>query len=294
MRSYVSFISPDLFSPKLTCHLIARQLYSFPTIEEPVAPHPLMQHLPGQTHAATTSVVGASVPYGIGIGIGPGLPVVREGKRRRSKEDEGEDAEANGKVGEGEKDGEVQDKGKEKDGEDKVDGEDNAPSEGKKDDGEAPVADASADAKMDVDEGKNPQEEDDAHDDSDSAPALRRSNRRPLPPGTSLAHTHRQTRSSPSPTPSTSSSTASPRYRPILPDLELAHTVFAEHAAKDWCAALAAGGGQTVQGPGVNPASAGQVMMGGTGGMQREGEVVADFLYAIKVKGKLQVKIGRG
>lgn len=249
-----------------------------------------MQHLPGQTHAATTSVAGASVPCGIGIGIGPGLPVVREGKRRRGKEDEGQGGEADGKDGEREKDGEVQEKGKEKDGEEKADGEDNAQSEGKKDDGEAPIADA----KMDVDEGKNSQDEDDAHDDSDSAPALRRSNRRPLPPGTSLAHTHRQTRSSPSPTPSTSSSTASHRYRPILPDLELAHTVFAEHAAKDWCAALAAGGGQTVQGPGVNPASAGQVMMGGTGGMQREGEVVADFLYAIKVKGEPRGKDLRG
>ncbi|GHJ89763.1 hypothetical protein NliqN6_6165 [Naganishia liquefaciens] len=271
------------------------KLYSFPTIEEPVAPHPLMQHLPGQTNAAATSsssVAGgasasASVPYGIGIGIGPGLPVIREGKRRRGKEDVGE------------KDGEGQEKETEQEGEGAQD------VRGEKDEAGAQVVgetEATADTKMDVDDAKAKQddntaaaaaaanevdnEEDDEDDNDSSAPALRRSNRRPLPAGTSLAHTHRQTRSSPSPTPSTSSSTSSssPRYRPILSDLALAHTIFAEHAARDWCAALAAGGGQTVQGPGVNPASAGQVMMGGTGGMQREGEVVADFLYTIKVK----------
>jgi hypothetical protein len=134
------------------------------------------------------------------------------------------------------------------------------------------------DAKADVEPGMDIDEP----EDDENAPALRRSNRKP---GLSTR------RRSPSPTPSSSSSSYT-RYRPILPDLELAHTVFADRATKDWCQALASGGGQTVQGPGVNPASAGQVMMGGTGGMQREGEVVADFLYAIRVKGESMWDLG--
>lgn len=217
-------------------------------------------------HPGTSvTAAGGQVPYGLGIGIGPGLPPCREDrKRRRAREDE---------------------EGEEKRREEEAGEQDGAGPDGK--DGEKAVEETEAVAgeQMDVVDSENENEQDQDNDDG-SAPALRRSNRRPLPSGTSLAHTHRQTRSSPSPTPSSTStsSDSSPRYRPILPDLDLAHTVFAQHAAKDWCDALAAGGGQTVQGPGVNPASAGQVMMGGTGGMQREGEVVADFLYAIKVK----------
>ncbi|KAJ9091582.1 hypothetical protein QFC19_009038 [Naganishia cerealis] len=132
-------------------------------------------------------------------------------------------------------------------------------------------------------------------EEASEAAAPRRSSRRPGTNGASLATTHRQTRSSPSPTPSFSSSTsssASTAYRPILPDLELARTIFAARATRNWCDALAAGGGQTVQGPGVNPATAGQVMMAGTGGMQREGEVVAEFLYAIKVKSESRPERG--
>ncbi|KAI5452520.1 hypothetical protein NCC49_000683 [Naganishia albida] len=220
-----------------------RKLYSYPTIEEPVAPHPLMQHLPGTQPPgvlAPASSVGHT-PYGLGIGIGPGVPVPREERRRhhkRERDDDDKDEEG----------GKIEAEGKE---EEPVEGE--------------VVQPGDAGPGMDVDEAE----------DAEGAPALRRSNRRP---GLSTR------RRSPSPTPSSSSSTSSPRYRPILPDLNLAHTVFAERATKDWCQALASGGGQTVQGPGVNPASAGQVMMGGTGGMQREGEVVADFLYAIRVK----------
>ena len=126
--------------------------------------------------------------------------------------------------------------------------------------------------------------EEDGSGDATSPPALRRSGRKPLPPGTSLAITYRNTRSSPSPTPSFNSEDDVDPFVPILADIDLAKKVFAERASRHWRDALAAGGGATVQGPGVNPAFAGQVMMGGTGGMMREGEVVAEFLYATRVK----------
>lgn len=244
-RTFPPFPSVTLLTHVPPFRSAARKLYSYPTIEEPVAPHPLMQHLPGTQPPgvlAPASSVGHT-PYGLGIGIGPGVPVPREERRRhhkRERDDDDKDEEG----------GKIEAEGKE---EEPVEGE--------------VVQPGDAGPEMDVDEAE----------DAEGAPALRRSNRRP---GLSTR------RRSPSPTPSSSSSTSSPRYRPILPDLNLAHTVFAERATKDWCQALASGGGQTVQGPGVNPASAGQVMMGGTGGMQREGEVVADFLYAIRVKGE--------
>jgi hypothetical protein len=128
-------------------------------------------------------------------------------------------------------------------------------------------------------------DEDGSVNPSDSPPTLRRSNRKPLPAGTSLAITYRNTRSSPSPSPSVLSDTEP--FIPILADLDLARKVLAERAGRHWRDALAAGGGATVQGPGVNPAFAGQVMMGGTGGMMREGEVVAEFLYSTRVKSRL-------
>lgn len=121
-------------------------------------------------------------------------------------------------------------------------------------------------------------------DNPNDPPAPRRSGRKPLPAGTSLAVTYRNTRSSPSPTPSVSSEDELDPYVPILADLDMAKKIFAERAGLHWRDALAAGGGATVQGPGVNPAFAGQVMMGGTGGMMREGEVVAEFLYSTRVK----------
>lgn len=253
-----------------------------------------MQHLPGTQPpgAATgpTSTATGQTPYGLGIGIGPSVPPPpREDKRRRTRtrSDEGDDVDvaereraardANHEASVARTQNEVDptlENGKAPDGAAEPDlGSKNESSSLKR------PAPESEEPPMDVDA--------EAQDESeDATPALRRSNRRPAA-GTSLASAHRQTRPSPSPTPSTTSSTSSARYRPILPDLDLAHNVFARHAAQDWCTALAAGGGTTVQGPGVNPASAGQVMMGGTGGMQREGEVVADFLYAIKVKGEL-------
>ena len=132
------------------------------------------------------------------------------------------------------------------------------------------------DVKADDGQGENP----------DSPPTLRRSSRKPLPPGTSLAVTYRNTRSSPSPTPSFNSEDDVDPFVPILADIDMAKKVFAERAQRHWRDALAAGGGATVQGPGVNPAFAGQVMMGGTGGMMREGEVVAEFLYSTRVKSK--------
>jgi hypothetical protein len=126
--------------------------------------------------------------------------------------------------------------------------------------------------------------DEDGSGEAGSPPALRRSGRKPLPAGTSLAITYRNTRSSPSPTPSLNSEDELDPFIPILADVDLAKKVFAERAQRHWRDALAAGGGATVQGPGVNPAFAGQVMMGGTGGMMREGEVVAEFLYATRVK----------
>lgn len=158
----------------------------------------------------------------------------------------------------------------------------------------AATGEGEGDANMDggegADEGGEEENDNAGGEGSGSPPALRRSGRKPLPPGTSLAITYRNTRSSPSPTPSHSSSTSStpgpPPYYPILADLDLARSILTERAAKHWRDALAAGGGATVQGPGVNPAFAGQVMMCGTGGMMREGEVVGEFLYATKVKGE--------
>lgn len=125
----------------------------------------------------------------------------------------------------------------------------------------------------------------------ESPPALRRSSRKPLPVGTSLARTHRDTRPSPSPTPSRESGDEEDEeeeepFRPILADLDAARHILAQRAAKHWCETLAAGGGHTIQGPGVNPALAGQVMMGATGGMMREGEAISDFLYAARLKGE--------
>jgi hypothetical protein len=219
-----------------------------------------MQHLPGTQPPGVTAASVGHTPYGLGIGIGPGVPVPREERRRfrRVREEEGaEGAEGDAKNEDGDDDAkQLSENGKEG----------SVRGDSAQDDGHAKPAEEPG---MDIDEGDY------------ETPALRRSNRRPG------ASTHR--RPSPSPTPSSSSSTPGTRYRPILPDLDLAHNVFAERATKDWCQALASGGGQTVQGPGVNPASAGQVMMGGTGGMQREGEVVADFLYAIRVKGESRV-----
>jgi hypothetical protein len=141
-------------------------------------------------------------------------------------------------------------------------------------------------------DGENtvPKDEDPSGENPDSPPAaLRRSSRKPLPAGTSLAVTYRNTRSSPSPTPSLVSEDEDDTdpFVPILADLDMARKVFADRASRHWRDALAAGGGATVQGPGVNPAFAGQVMMGGTGGMMREGEVVAEFLYSTRVKRKL-------
>jgi hypothetical protein len=137
-----------------------------------------------------------------------------------------------------------------------------------------------------------PKDEDPSGENPDSPPAaLRRSSRKPLPAGTSLAVTYRNTRSSPSPTPSLNSEDEDDTdpFVPILADLDMARKVFADRASRHWRDALAAGGGATVQGPGVNPAFAGQVMMGGTGGMMREGEVVAEFLYSTRVKRALTV-----
>lgn len=143
-------------------------------------------------------------------------------------------------------------------------------------------------------DGENtvPKDEDPSGENPDSPPAaLRRSSRKPLPAGTSLAVTYRNTRSFPSPTPSLNSEDEDDTdpFVPILADLDMARKVFADRASRHWRDALAAGGGATVQGPGVNPAFAGQVMMGGTGGMMREGEVVAEFLYSTRVKRTLTV-----
>lgn len=147
-------------------------------------------------------------------------------------------------------------------------------------DGQTAADGDAAEAKDDEGMGENP----------DSPPTLRRSSRKPLPAGTSLAVTYRNTRSSPSPTPSFNSEDDVDPFIPILADIDAAKKVFAERAQRHWRDALAAGGGATVQGPGVNPAFAGQVMMGGTGGMMREGEVVAEFLYSTRVKSELHLR----
>ncbi|KAJ9126364.1 hypothetical protein QFC24_002100 [Naganishia onofrii] len=325
-----------------------RTLYSHPTIEEPLAPHPLMQHLPGTqapgvngTGPGIGGAVGATgvglgiglpgghsstggpsttgsggggggggwTPYGLGIGVGSAPPPARtplthdagrKRHRRHGRHDEDSDAEEEEEGGRGNKyrmtntslmaavmeesrrtAAEEDEKRRRNEGED---GDDAGGGKGKGND-----------------------DPNDANGIGAAASAPRRSSRRPGTNGISLAAMHRQTRSSPSPTPSASTDNASESededgvdplhrthrrrggrrgYRPILPDLEMARTIFAARATRNWCDALAAGGGQTVQGPGVNPATAGQVMMGGTGGMQREGEVVAEFLYAIKVKNR--------
>ncbi|KAJ9118246.1 hypothetical protein QFC22_004155 [Naganishia vaughanmartiniae] len=315
-----------------------RTLYSHPTIDEPLAPHPLMQHLPGTQApgvnstgpgiggpagsagvglgigmpggisstggpSTTGSSGGGWTPYGLGIGVGSAPPPARtplahetgrKRHRRYGRRVEGSDVEEEEGNGRGKyritntsvmaavmeesrrtaaQEDETRRRNEGENGEDAADG--------------------------------NGEGNDDVTDLGATAP--RRSSRKPGTNGTSLAAMHRQTRSSPSPTPSGSTDSASGSededdvdplhrnhhrrggrrgYRPILPDLEMARTIFAARATRNWCDALAAGGGQTVQGPGVNPATAGQVMMGGTGGMQREGEVVAEFLYAIKVKNR--------
>lgn len=141
-------------------------------------------------------------------------------------------------------------------------------------------------------DGNAPEDEEMADAETGSPPALRRSSRKPVPAGTSLAKTHRDTRPSPSPTPSHDSEEEEEdeeRFRPILADIDAAKDVLADRAARHWCETLAAGGGHTIQGPGVNPALAGQVMMGASaGGMMREGEAISEFLYAARLKGELR------
>lgn len=226
-----------------------------------------MQHLPGTQPPGVAAASVGHTPYGLGIGIGPGVPAPREERRRYKRARDEEEEEEVPEAAEGDVKNEDGNDAKQP-GEDGKEGSD-ARNDSAGDEGNTKPAEEPG---MDIDEQEDYE-----------TPPLRRSNRRP---GLS---SHR--RPSPSPTLSSSSSTSGTRYRPILPDLDLAHNVFAERATKDWCQALASGGGQTVQGPGVNPASAGQVMMGGTGGMQREGEVVADFLYAIRVKGEFGVSV---
>lgn len=159
---------------------------------------------------------------------------------------------------------------------------------------------AAATTDKDTDHGAAQEDEEmaDAATAPGSPPTLRRSSRKPVPAGTgtSLAKTHRDTRPSPSPTPSHGSDGEDDeeeeeddrfRFRPILADIDAAKDVLADRAARHWCETLAAGGGHTVQGPGVNPALAGQVMMGANaGGIMREGEAISEFLYAARLKGE--------
>ncbi len=120
----------------------------------------------------------------------------------------------------------------------------------------------------------------------ESPPALRRSSRRPAPLGTSLSAIHRATRSSASPTPSTSTVDSEEverrRFKPILADLDGVKQMLRDRANEDWIEALRNRGTHNASG-----SREGVSMVGARGVHTKETEAVEDFLYAVKVGGKL-------